>query len=886
MNSTKNKFSGWFNPINFKLENKIHFLTFSLVAFTILVLSIAGLYLFRKALIRNTYENLDKIADLKANEVEMRIIDYSEKIVNISYTDKLQNAVNELKTGFNQLKDEKSEMFATDTLEKMQVALSRYYNDELSGISPVTQKNIIAFLPDNDLTLVAQTLFLYLNPKKVGEKSEFVLEDGYFSYALAHKNYQPYFQELCKKWNASDILLIDAKSGNVIYTVAKNIDFGTNLFDGRFRKSSLAKAFRKSLATARTEVSFTDFESSPATFDQSMAYLSVPVFSNNEIIGICAVQFDSRLFDDVLFDKLVVSRQGTLDFSVIGDDLLLRNNSRCFLSDREGTLKKIKKRAGRSEMKKILQVESLGNMVNQVNYPLKTKEYLNTVESALLTDYQKTSVYAGIKKLNIKGADLYLLAKMDQSEALGHLYRLLKYLFLLMLPMMIAVFFIGRIFGRALTLRIDKLNNSLLQLYKGEKPKPIEWLIHDEIGQTIDTYNNLRNRIIATSEFALEMSESNFSHEFETLDDNDSLGKSMNVLKEKMIQSKEEHEIRIKEDEIRNWINTGIATFNDLLRQNSNNIEALSYSIIEKMIEYVKANQGGIFLVDGEENEEKTLRLIAGYAYDRRKYLKEVIGTNEGLLGTCYQEKLPIYLKDIPDDYLQIGSGLGQSKPSNLYISPLKVDDKVLGIMEIASFHEFEKFEIDFIDKVSEGIAATFVSVKLNMQTAYLLKESGRRSEEIAQQEEEMRQNIEEMHATQEELTRAKQEDEIRTRELQEQIDNSRKLLRNLLEAIPGGYILKDQNGVIHMVNNEGADFYGLSISSVLGKTDHELLSFKLYERENSSDQKAMEGGMLEYKEKKEIMGELKNFRVIKKPFFIDEIHQTGILTIRYFLEE
>lgn len=886
MDINKSKVSEWLNPLNFRLENKIHFLTFSIVILTILFLSIAGLFLFKKALIRNTFENLDKIADVKANEVELRVADYCEKVANLSYTDNLISAINELKTGFDQFRNDKIEMFTADTLEKIQVALSSYYNDELSAISPITGKNFIAFLPENDVTLAAQAIFIYLNPKEIGKKSELLSDNGYYSYALAHKNYHPYFQGLCNKWKASDILLIDAKSGNVIYSVAKNIDFATNLFDGRFRKSSLAKALRKSLATARTEVSFTDFESSPATYDQSVAYISVPVFSNNEIIGVCAVQFNSRLFDDVLFDKLVIAKQGTLDFSIIGSDLLLRNNSRSFISDREGTLKKIKKRAGRSEMKKILQVESLGSMVNQVNYPLKTKEYLNNVEKAVLTDYQNTTVYAGIKKLNINGGDLYLLAKVDKTEALGHLYRLLKFIFLLMALILIAVFFIGRIFGKALTARLDKLNNSLLLLYKGEKPRPIEWPIDDEIGATIDRYNNLRNRVIAASEFALEMSESNFTHEFETLSENDSLGKSMNGLKEKMIQSKDEHEIRIKEDEIRNWINTGIATFNDLLRQNSNNIEALSYSIIEKMIEYVKANQGGIFLVEGEENEEKTLRLIAGYAYDRRKYLKKVVGTKEGLLGTCYQEKLPIYLKDLPDDYLEVSSGLGQSKPRNLYITPLKVDDNVLGIMEIASFHEFEKHEIDFINKVSEGIAATFVSVKLNMQTAFLLKESNRRSEEIAQQEEEMRQNLEEMHATEEELTRAKQEDEIRTRELQEQIDNSRKLLRNILEAIPGGYILKDQNGIIHIVNKEGADFYGLSVSAVLGKTDQELLSLKMYERENSSDQKALEGGIVEYKEKKEIMGELKNFRVIKKPFFIDEIHQTGILTIRYLIED
>lgn len=886
MDNTKSKVFKWINPLHFKLENKVHFLSFALVLSTIIILSIVGLSLFRKALIRNTFENLDRISNVKANEIEKRMTDYFEKTASISNTDNLINAFNELKSGFDQFRNDKIEMFTTDSIEKIQTALSQFYNEELANLSPITGINLISYLPENDVALAAQAIYIFLNPKPVGKKYELISDNGYYSYALAHKNEHPYFLGLQKKWNASDILLIDAKTGNIIYSVAKNIDFATNLFDGRFRKGSLAKAFRKSLASARTEVSFTDFESSPATLDQSVAYFSVPVYSNNEVIGVFAVEFNSTLFDEVLFDKFSLSKHGSFDYSIIGDDLLLRNNSRAFLSDRDGYLKKSKKWADRAEMKKLLQIETLGSMVNQISYPLKTRDYLGNVENAAFTDFNKNTAYVSIKKLNIKDIDLYLLTKIDKTEALSNLTRLLRYILLVTIILIIAVYFTGKNFGKALTARINKLNSSLIQLFQGEKPKAIEWPIHDEIGQAIDSYNNLRNRIIAASEFALEMSESNFSHEFEILGENDSLGKSMNVLKEKMIQSRNEHEVRSKEDEIRNWINTGIATFNDLLRQNSNNIEALSYSIIEKMIEYVKANQGGIFLVEGEENEEKTLRMIASYAYDRRKYEKKVLSVKEGLLGTCYQEKMPVYLKDIPDDYLEIGSGLGQSKPRNLYISPLKVDDNILGIMEIASFHEFEKHEIDFINKVSEGIAGTFVSVKLNMQTAFLLKESNRRSEEIAQQEEEMRQNIEEMHATQEELTRAKQEDEIRTREMQEEIDNIRKLLRNMLDAIPGGYILKDQKGVIHHINSEGAEFYGLSINSIIGKTDKELLSYKLYERENGFEQKALDGGTIEYKEKKEIMGELKNFKVIKKPFFIDEIHQTGVLTIRYQVEE
>jgi len=564
----------------------------------------------------------------------------------------------------------------------------------------------------------------------------------------------------------------------------------------------------------------------------------------------------------------------------------MRNNPRNFLADRESYLKKLRRHSTRAEMHKIVQIESLGCLVKQVIYPFETKNYLNTTENVLITDHLDKKLLASIKKLNIQGVNLYLIAKQNRTELYGHLFRLIRYTVLIMILIVIIVYLTGQYFSKPLIIRINDLNSSLLQLYKGEKPKAIESTTADEIGQTIETYNNLRNRIIATSEFALEMSETNFNHEFEILGTDDNLGKSMNILKEKMIQSKEEHEIRSKEDEIRNWINSGIAKFNDLLRQDNSNITALSYLVIENMVEYINANQGGVFLIEEDEDGEKSINLAASYAYNRKKYNKKKLGISEGLIGTCYQEKKPILLKNIPDDYLEITSGLGQSKPRSLYIVPLKVDEEVLALIEIASFNEFEQHHLDFINKVSDSIAATFVSVRLNMKTVELLKESNRRSEEIAQQEEEMRQNIEEMHATQEELARAKQEEEVRSREMQLKIDSTRQLLKNLLNAIPGAYILKDQNGVVHLINKEGAEFYGLSINAILGKNDNELLSARNYEKEHKADHRTIESGIFEYIEKKEVMGELKKFKVTKKPFFIDDIHQTGILTIRLMVED
>jgi transcriptional regulator with GAF, ATPase, and Fis domain len=150
--------------------------------------------------------------------------------------------------------------------------------------------------------------------------------------------------------------------------------------------------------------------------------------------------------------------------------------------------------------------------------------------------------------------------------------------------------------------------------------------------------------------------------------------------------------------------------------------------------------------------------MTACYAFDRQKFLKKRIEVGEGLVGRCYQEQEKIFLTEIPVDYIKITSGLGDNSPTCLLLIPLAYNDNIFGIMEIASFNEYRDFEIEFIERIGESIAATISSVKANIQTAILLEQSQQQAEEMSSQEEEMRQNMEELRATQEQSSRREEE--------------------------------------------------------------------------------------------------------------------------------
>jgi len=279
----------------------------------------------------------------------------------------------------------------------------------------------------------------------------------------------------------------------------------------------------------------------------------------------------------------------------------------------------------------------------------------------------------------------------------------------------------------------------------------------------------------------------------------DKLGRSLLRLKDYLIKNKKEEELHRIGEEQRTWVTNGLAQFGELLRKTNNDLEELSFNIIQYIVNYLKINQAGFFLMNTPQQGEPYFELKAFIAYNRKKYADKVIKGEEGLIGRCAMEKETIYLTDVPDEYMNITSGLGEANASAVLIVPLLANDKALGVIELASFKEFQKFEIEFIEKIAESIASTISAVQTNIQTNKLLQETQEQAEKMSQQEEELRQNLEEMQATQEESDR---------RELE---------MKGILEAIDHSAISSEfeTDGTLISVNHNFLDAFKYNIEEI-----------------------------------------------------------------------
>ena len=346
-----------------------------------------------------------------------------------------------------------------------------------------------------------------------------------------------------------------------------------------------------------------------------------------------------------------------------------------------------------------------------------------------------------------------------------------KFIYFMSIGLILVSIIIGVILIRSLANPINKTKAILLQMSKGILPKEKLKEGSDEVGQMSKALNLLVQGLRNITDFTTAIGKGNFDTDFKPLSEEDTLGLSLLEMREELKNAKVEEEKRQEENQQRNWSSQGVALFSDILRKNNDNLNVLAYEIISNMVRYTNSNQGGIFIVNDNDKNNIFLELEACYAYDRQKYLHKQIEAGEGLVGRCYQEQEKIFLTEIPDDYIKITSGLGSNNPTCLLLIPLAYNNNIFGIMEIASFNVYKDFEIEFMERIGENIAATISSVKANIQTVQLLEQSQQQAEEMSSQEEEMRQNMEELRATQEQSARKEEE-------LQRELDLLRKQLQ------------------------------------------------------------------------------------------------------------
>jgi len=200
-----------------------------------------------------------------------------------------------------------------------------------------------------------------------------------------------------------------------------------------------------------------------------------------------------------------------------------------------------------------------------------------------------------------------------------------------------------------------------------------------------------------------------------------------------MVQSLRE---TIRANQQQDWLKTNLATIGGMM-QGHRDLAVVAELMMDELAPLVGAQHGTFFLSE-PANGDTQFRLIAGYGLRADKTAPIQYRLGQSLIGQVARSKRSIVVADLPEGYVKISSGLGESPPANLAVLPILFEDQVLGVIELASFTPFTQVQTDFLEQLTETLGVNFNTIIANARTDALLEESQRLASELQARSEEL----------------------------------------------------------------------------------------------------------------------------------------------------
>jgi signal transduction histidine kinase/HAMP domain-containing protein len=260
-----------------------------------------------------------------------------------------------------------------------------------------------------------------------------------------------------------------------------------------------------------------------------------------------------------------------------------------------------------------------------------------------------------------------------------------------------------------------------------------------------------------------------------------------------------------KRNEEQDWLKTNLARISSLM-QGQRDLRTVTQLIMSELTPTVSGQHGAFYLAgprdeSGEdEHAQSTLRLIASYGYQPQEGRPQTFARGEGLVGQAAIERKSIHITDAPPDYIRISSGLGETAPANIIVMPILFEERVLGVIELASLTRFSDIHLTFLEQLMATLGVVLNTITANMRTEELLLQSQGLTQELQTQSQELQQRQDELKLSNAELEQ--QAESLRASE--ELLQSQREKLQRANEELQEkAALLEDRNQDIETKNRE-----------------------------------------------------------------------------------
>ncbi|MEI6797646.1 MAG: adenylate/guanylate cyclase domain-containing protein [Pseudomonadota bacterium] len=383
-------------------------------------------------------------------------------------------------------------------------ALTQFYQSDILPNLPEAGRPLSAgpLLPTDPQGERLQQRYIAANPHPQGKRDLFEGPSAAANaYDAVHKTYHAHFLDMMRDLGLYDIFLIDDKTGDVLYTVEKEIDFATNLTTGPYRNSGLAQAFRavRDAPADQNGVVFVDFDHYVPSFGAPAAFLAAPVFHNGDRVGVIVGQVSIDEMNAALTSSGDWVNEGlgiSGEVYLVGADGFARSDSRFLIEDKPGYLDQLTKLG--VEPSEITAIAQSGHSVLNQHFATLAVERAQSGETGADTirDYRGIEVLSAYAPIDFGGHRWAIIAEKDVAEALGPLHDLRRVILIATGAIAMAITIFALISARAFVSPLLRLQLGVERLSSGDTQFKVPVKGNDEFATLATAFNGMLSEIV------------------------------------------------------------------------------------------------------------------------------------------------------------------------------------------------------------------------------------------------------------------------------------------------------------------------------------------------------------------------------------------------------
>ncbi len=287
-------------------------------------------------------------------------------------------------------------------------------------------KKFNGHIPNTDSLLHAMTAqstamqfdFISNNANSLGQKDALTDIGNGTGYDKIHSRYHPSIRNFLKEFGFYDIFFVDAQSGDIVYSVFKELDFATNLHRGPYAKSGIGDAFQQALQLPNGSAYLTDFKPYRPSYDNPASFISTPVFDKNKRIGVLIFQMPIDRINNLMTLNQEWQKAGfgqTGEIYLVGTDGTLRTESRFLIENKERYLESLNTADAQNADK--IALKGTGISLHVVDTASTQAGLKGESGFQITTDYRGQKVLSSYAPIDIGNRHWAILSEIDKEEA-------------------------------------------------------------------------------------------------------------------------------------------------------------------------------------------------------------------------------------------------------------------------------------------------------------------------------------------------------------------------------------------------------------------------------------------------------------------------------------